>query len=70
MTSCLGLALLDPALEVELGLGVVGDAHHDDAPERAVGLAISTVVGLDLAVGLARSGRDGCDTAQVGPGGL
>ena len=66
----LGLAFLHPAFEVELGLRIVGDADHDDAPERAVGLAITTVVGLHLAVGLARTGRDGCDTAQVGPGGL
>jgi hypothetical protein len=63
----LGLALLDPAFEVELGLGIVSDADHDDAPERAVGLAVTTVVGLDLAVGLARPLRDGCNAAQVGP---
>ena len=66
----LGLSLPDSTFEVELGLGVVCDADHDDAPQRAVGLAIAAIVGLDLAVGLARSVRDGCDAAQVGPGTL
>ena len=51
-------ALLD-ALEVELGLGVVCDANHDDAPQRAVGPAIATVVGLDPAAGLTRASRVG-----------
>ena len=31
------------------------DAHHHDAPERAVGLAITAFVGLDPAAGLARA---------------
>ena len=63
-----GLALLHPALEVELGLGIVGDAHHDDAPQRAVGLAVPTVVRLDPAAVLARALGDGRHTAQMGPG--
>jgi hypothetical protein len=46
MTSALGLSLFHSALEVELGLGVVRDADRDDAPQRAVGLAIATIVGL------------------------
>jgi hypothetical protein len=58
----LGLALFDSALEIELGLGVVRDAYHDDAPQRAVGLAIAAIVGLDLAVGLAGSLRDGAES--------
>ena len=63
-----GLSFFDAAFEVELGLGVVCDAHHDDAPQRAVGLTVATVVGLDPAVGLARAVRDRSHAAQVGPG--
>ena len=62
-----GLAFLDPALEVELCLGIVGDAHHDDAPQRVVGLAVPTVVRLDPAAALARALGDGRHTAEVGP---
>src|SRR5580692_4830312 len=49
----LGHSLLQPALEIDLGPRVVGDADNDDAPKRAVGLAIPTFVGPDLAALLA-----------------
>ena len=52
------------------GLGIVGDAHHGDAPERAVGLAVPTVVPAQMTGVLARVGRNRGDTAEMGPGGL
>ena len=48
-----GPALLHPALEVGPGPLVVRDAHHDDAPPRAVGLAVAALVTPDLAALLA-----------------
>ena len=64
----LGLSFFDATLEVELCLGVMGDAHHDDAPQRAVGLAVSAIVSLDPAARLAGPLWDGRHAAQVGPG--
>jgi hypothetical protein len=66
----LGHALFDAALEVDLGPRVVSDAHHDDAPERVVGLAVATLMGPELSALLARTLRDGRHRAEVSPGGL
>lgn len=40
----LGASLLHFAFEVDRGVRVMGDADHDDAPERAVGVAIAPTV--------------------------
>ena len=39
----LGASLIHPPLEVVSGLGIMGDADHGDAPQRAVGLAVATL---------------------------
>src|ERR1019366_10064673 len=62
----LGASFLHPALEVGPGLRVVGDADHDDAPERAVGLAVPTEVVAMVSGGLARSGGHRGHAAHVG----
>ena len=64
----LGPSFLHSALEVGGGLGIVSDADHDDAPQRAVGLAVPTFVVTEMAGALARVGRDRRHTAEVGPG--
>ena len=66
----LGASLLHPSLEVGGGLGVVGDAHHGDAPQRAVGLAVPAVVPARWPAFFPESAGTGDDAAQVGPGGL
>jgi len=65
-----GAPCFHPSLEVVGGLGTVGDLDHDDAPERAVGLAVTTLVMAKVSGGPAGPGREGRDPAQVGPGGL
>ena len=65
----LGPSFLHFALEVGGGLGVMCDADHDDAPQRAVGGAVTTAV-ESVTGALARRGRDGGGTAQMGPGRL
>ena len=53
MTSCLVRPFLNAAIEVGAGVGVMGDADHDDAPQGAVGLAVTALVVADLAALLA-----------------
>jgi hypothetical protein len=40
----LGASLLHLAFKVGRGFGVVGDPHHDDAPQGAIGLSIASTV--------------------------
>jgi len=43
----LGLALFETTLVVDLRLGIVGDAHQDDALRGTVDLTVSAVVAFD-----------------------
>ena len=53
-----GPSFLHPAFEVESGLRVVGDPDHDDAPERTVGLAVTTLVVAEMTGALSGVRRD------------
>jgi hypothetical protein len=48
----------------------VGDPHHHDAPERRVGLAVTSVVESEVTDDLSRVRPFRCDPAQPRPGGL
>src|ERR1039458_7583731 len=65
----LGAPLLHSALEIGLRVRVVGDADHDDAPQRAVGLAVAATV-ESMACHLARGCLDRRHAAEMGPGRL
>src|ERR1019366_9838907 len=65
----LGAPLLHSALEIGFRVWVVGDAYHDDAPQRAVGLAVAAAVET-MACHLARGCLDGRHAAEMGPGRL
>ena len=69
MTSRLERPSFTLALEVGGGLRIVGDADHDDAPQRVVGVAVTAAIQA-VTVALARRGPDGGDPAQMGPGRL
>ena len=66
----LGPSFPHPAIEIGGGLGVVSDPDHGDAPQRTVGLTVTTVVPTQVSGVLPRVGRDRGHPAQVGPGGL
>src|SRR5664280_3329171 len=65
----LGASLLHSALEGGLRVWVVGDPHHDDAPQRAVGLAVAAAVET-MACHLARGCLDRRHAAEMSPGRL
>jgi hypothetical protein len=62
----LGPAFLHSTVEVVGGLRVVGNTHHGDAPERAVGLSVATAVPAQVPGVLPRVGRDRGRAAVVG----
>src|SRR5664280_1145191 len=64
----LGATFLHPSLEVGAGVGIVGDPDHHDAPERAVGLAVATLMEAMVIGDLAGVRRYRCDAAHAGPG--
>ena len=65
----LGAPFLDPTLEVGRGLGVMGNADHGDAPQRAVGLTITAAI-ESMTRYLPRRRLQRRHAAQMGPGGF
>lgn len=65
----LGAPLLHSALEIGFRVRVVGDPHHDDAPQCAVGLAVTATVET-MSCDPARGRLDGRHAAEMGPGRL
>src|SRR5664280_3043371 len=64
----LGPSLLHPAFEVGPGFRVVSDADHDDAPQRAVGLAVPTFVVAEMSGAPSGIGGHRGHATHVGPG--
>src|ERR1051325_4397401 len=64
-----GQSLGGAASEVGAGAGAVAQADDDDAVEGGVGGSVAAAV-ESVFVGAAAAGLGGCDTAEVGEGGL
>ena len=52
----LGSSFLHSALEIVGCLGVVGDPDHDNAPQSAIGLAVTALMMAETSRGLPRTG--------------
>jgi hypothetical protein len=65
-----GELLVGPAFDVGLRSWVAAHARHDDAPERAIGVAVSAAVESVPVLSLPAGGGDGCDSAEPGERGF